>query len=84
MQLLAKEEELTLHEEAIVVQEKGLEVSEQALGKVSLELSTEWVKTKAIVQYCGNEPSDIIKPIATIVFSKQKKNIPIPLIFSAP
>jgi hypothetical protein len=32
------------------VQEKGLEVSEQALGKVSLELNTEWVKTKAIVQ----------------------------------
>jgi hypothetical protein len=50
VQLLAKEEELTLHEEAIVVQEKGLEVSEQALGKVSLELNTEWVKTKAIVQ----------------------------------
>jgi hypothetical protein len=46
-QLLAREEQLTLREEAIVIWEKGVEVSEQALGKVSMELDAEQVKTEA-------------------------------------
>jgi hypothetical protein len=42
-----REEQLTLHEEAIAVWEKGVKVSEQALGKVSLELDVERAKTEA-------------------------------------
>jgi hypothetical protein len=49
-QLFAREKQLTLREENLVVREAGIEVSEQALGKVSLELDSEWAKTESTRQ----------------------------------
>jgi hypothetical protein len=46
-QLLTGEEQLTLREEALAVWEASIEVSERALGKVSLELDAEWSMTEA-------------------------------------
>jgi hypothetical protein len=49
-QLLAQEEQLTLHEDVIAIQEKGIEVVEWVLGMVSLELNGMWTKTEATRQ----------------------------------
>jgi hypothetical protein len=49
-QLIAWEEELTGREEALITWEKGAEISEKALFKVSMDLDEEWVKTEATRQ----------------------------------